>query len=141
MGWEAFSQYTWFEIGVGNRVKFWQDCWCGDQPSQLSFPVLYEIAINREASIEFFLARQGEGERQTWDVRFTWNLNDWELDLVVDLFHILESNTPSMDNEDRMKWKLKKNGDFDIRSLYYELRVPLSIVFPWKVIWKVKAPR
>ncbi|KAL0015279.1 hypothetical protein SO802_002348 [Lithocarpus litseifolius] len=63
----------------------------------------------------------GEGERRTWDVCFTWNLNDWELDLVVDLFHILESNTPSMDNEDCMKWKLKKDGDFDIRSLYYEL--------------------
>lgn len=72
IGWEAFSQHTWFEIRVGNRVKFWQYCWCGDQPPQLSFPVLYEIAINRESSIEFFLARQGEGEgeRRSWDVCF-----------------------------------------------------------------------
>ena len=70
----------------------------------------------------------------------TWDLNDWELDLVVDFLHILESNIPSTKNGDRMKWKLKKSGDFDIHLLYNELRGFLSIVFPWKGIWKVKAP-
>ena len=70
----------------------------------------------------------------------TWDLNDWELDLVVNLLHILESNIPSAENGDCMKWKLKKNWDFDICLLYIELQGPLSIVFPWKGIWKVKAP-
>ena len=37
MGWETFSKNTRFEIRVGNRVKFWQDWWCGDQPLQLAF--------------------------------------------------------------------------------------------------------
>ena len=55
-----------------------------DQPLQLTFLVLYEITINREASIELSLARQGVGERKSWDVRFTRDLNDLELDLVVD---------------------------------------------------------
>ena len=39
MGWEAFSENTQFEIGVGNGVKFWQDWWCGDQPLHLAFLV------------------------------------------------------------------------------------------------------
>ena len=38
----------------------------------------------------------------------TRDLNDCELDLVVDFLHILESNIPSTENGDRMKWKLKK---------------------------------
>ena len=38
-----------------------------------------------------------------------------------------------------MRWKLTKNGDFDIRSFYNKLRGPLPIIFPWKGIWKVKA--
>ena len=46
-----------------------------------------------------------------------------------------------MDVGDRMKWKLKPNGDFDIRSYYNKLRDSPSIVFPWKAIWKAKAPR
>ena len=34
-----------------------------------------------------------------------------------------------------------KNGDFDIRSFYNELGGSSSTMFPWKGIWKVKAPR
>ena len=40
-----------------------------------------------------------------------------------------------------MRWKLTKNGDFDIRSFYNKLQAPFPIIFPWKGIWKVKAPR
>ena len=44
-------------------------------------------------------------------------------------------------NGDRIRWKLTKNGDFDIRSFYNKLRSPLPIIFPWKGVWKVKALR
>ena len=54
---------------------------------------------------------------------------------------ILGANTPSMDVGDRMRWKLKLNGDFDMWSYYNKLRNSPSIVFLWKAIWKVKAPR
>uniref|UniRef100_A0A7N2L513 Reverse transcriptase zinc-binding domain-containing protein n=1 Tax=Quercus lobata TaxID=97700 RepID=A0A7N2L513_QUELO len=40
-----------------------------------------------------------------------------------------------------MRWKLTKNGAFDIRSFYNKLRSLLPIIFPWKGVWKVKAPR
>ena len=63
------------------------------------------------------------------------------LDLVVEFLHILESNIPSTENGDCMRWTLKKNGEFDIRSYYNELWGPFSIVFPWKGIWRVKASR
>ena len=53
------------------------------------------------------------GERTSWDVCFTRDLNGWELDLVVDFLHILEPNTPSIERGDHMRWKLKKNEDFD----------------------------
>ena len=76
----------------------------------------YEITINREG------------------------LNDWELDLMVNFLHVLESNILPTGNGDRVRWKLKKNGDFDICSFYNELQGSLSIVFSWKGIWKVKAP-
>ena len=39
-----------------------------------------------------------------------------------------------------MIWKLSKKGDFDVRSFYDKFRSPLPIIFPWKGIWKVKAP-
>ena len=39
-----------------------------------------------------------------------------------------------------MRWKLKPNGDFDIRLFYNKFRGPLPIIFPYKGIWKVNAP-
>ena len=57
MGWETSSKNTRFEIGVGNRVKLWQDWLCGDQLLQLTFPVLYEIFVNRGALVDFSLTR------------------------------------------------------------------------------------
>ena len=49
-------------------------------------------------------------------------------------------NLPQTENGDRMKWKLTKNGDFDICSFYNKLRGPLPVIFPWKGISRVKAP-
>lgn len=45
---------------------------------------------------------------------------------MVDFIHILESNTLSLESEDRMKWKLKRNGDFDICSFYNKLSPSLE---------------
>ena len=62
-------------------------------------------------------------------------------DVVDDFFRFLASNLPSVMDGDRMRWKLTKNGDFNIHSFYHKLHGFSSIVFPWKGIWKVKAPR
>uniref|UniRef100_A0A7N2LG27 COP9 signalosome complex subunit 8 n=1 Tax=Quercus lobata TaxID=97700 RepID=A0A7N2LG27_QUELO len=98
-GWEVFSKHIRFEVGVGDRVKLWTDQWCGDSPLHLSFPVVYGIASNREASVASSLERLGTKPRRSW-----------------------------------------KKGVFDIRSFYNKLRSSLPITFPWKGIWKAKAP-
>ena len=141
MGWEDFSKNCQFVVGLGNRVRFWQDVWYGDQPFQLALPTLYGIAIDKEVSVEASLSRQGAEDRRIWDVRFIREFNDWEMDEGLHFLHILGANTPPIDVGDWMRWKLKPSGDFDIRSYYNKLRDSPSIVFPWKVIWKAKAPR
>ena len=74
-------------------------------------------------------------------MRLPHQLNDWEMDEGLHFLHILGANTPPLDVGDRMRWILKPNGEFDIRSYYNKLQDSPSIVFPWKDIWRVKAPR
>ena len=92
-------------------------------------------------SIESSLTGLGVGERRSWDVCFTQEFNDWEMDEGVNFIRILGANFPSMDVGDRMRWKLKSNGDFDIHSFYNKLQGNPSIGFPWKVIGRVMGPR
>ena len=79
-------------------------------------------------------------ERRSWDVRFIRRPNDWEMGGVDEFLRTLGSNLPPIENGDHMGWKLTKNGDFDIQSFYNKFRSPLPILFPWKGVWKVKAP-
>ena len=61
--------------------------------------------------------------------------------MVDEFLRLLASNLPSGIEGDCLKWKLTKKGDFTIRSFYHKLHGSSSVVFPWKGIWKVKAPR
>ena len=90
--------------------------------------------------MEASLTRLGVGERRSWDVCFIREFNDWEMDVGLNFLRILGANIPSMDVGDRMRWKLKPNGDFDIQLYYNKLRDSPSVVFSWKGIWRVKVP-
>ena len=50
----------------------------------------------------------------------------------------LGSNLPPTVNGDRMRWKLTKNGDFDVQSFYNKLRSPLPIIFLGKVFGRLR---
>ena len=102
MGWEVFSKYIRFEVGVGDRVTLWTDQWCGDSSLQLTFLVVYGIASNKEASVTSSLERLGIGDWSSWDVRFNWRPNDWEMGVVDEFLLIFGSNLPPTVNGDRM---------------------------------------
>ncbi|XP_065620529.1 uncharacterized protein LOC136063704 [Quercus suber] len=78
--------------------------------------------------------------QRSWNVRLLRDPNDWEMGEVDEFLRTLGSNLPRSELGDRMRWMLTKKGVFDIRSFYNKLRCPLPIIFPWKGIWKVKAP-
>ena len=107
----------------------------------MAFSTLYTFAANKEAFVESSLLFQRAENRSTWDVRFIWGPYDWEANMVDDFFRFLASCLPLVTEGDRMRWKLTKKRDFTIRSFYHKLHDSSSIVFPWKGIWKVKAPR
>ena len=124
MGWEIFSKNIQFKVGVGDKVKFWTNQWCGDSPLQLTFLAMFGIASNKADFVASCLERLGIEERRSWDVHFIRRPNDWEMGVVDEFLHTLGSNLPLTENGDRMRWKLTKNGDFDICSFYNKLRGP-----------------
>ena len=43
-GWALFAQNVRFEVGIGSKIRFWHDTWCGNQPLKQAFPSLFRIA-------------------------------------------------------------------------------------------------
>ncbi len=140
LGWNEFFQHIEFVVGLGNRLRFWHDKWCGDMTLMDRFPTLYACSTHREATIVFVLMRPATGGPQEWNVIFGRDFNDWELDLVVEFFQHLASNTPTTEGPDGLRWKGCKDGVFASRSFYDLLNVRPVVPFPWKSIWAAKAP-
>ena len=75
---------------------------------------MYEIATNKEVFVALSLTRQRKGERRTWDVRFTQDLNDWEVGSKVDFLHFLEHNIPLTENGDRIPIEIDFEEEWEL---------------------------
>lgn len=131
MGWDMFLEQVEFEVGVGSTIRFWHDKWCGDTPSKKLFPVLFACSLSCDASIDSVLVRPNPGGPREWNITFIRDFNDWELRMVVS-FQFLHSHIPIREGLDVMKWNLRKNGMFDVRSSYLAIRGSSEKQFPWK---------
>ena len=140
MGWEVFSSHISFEVGLGTRVYLWHDKWCSDRSLKELFLGLYGCSLNQDDTIASALIRQGIGQSRVWNLSFGRDFNDWELDQVVAFFSLLHSHTPRDEVVDKLVWNPNRRGSFDSHSFYHVLHVPSEVRFPWKSIWRVKAP-
>ena len=57
--WKAFrkkcvvvSNRLFFVVGNGQRVKFWKDRWCGDEPLCVYFPTLFALVVFKDAWVK-----------------------------------------------------------------------------------------
>uniref|UniRef100_A0A2N9FG38 Reverse transcriptase domain-containing protein n=1 Tax=Fagus sylvatica TaxID=28930 RepID=A0A2N9FG38_FAGSY len=60
---------------------------------------------------------------------------------VLAFINFIHSKIPVDLAPDSISWKLRQNGEFDVKSFYHALDVKVDIKFPWRAIWRVKAPR
>ncbi|RVX01665.1 Transposon TX1 uncharacterized 149 kDa protein [Vitis vinifera] len=98
---------------------------------------LFVLATQRNASInEMWDSSLGQGG---WNIRLSRNSNDWELDPLGELFHMLRDLRISP-KEDSVIWKGGEHGLFRIRDAYKLLTGPNVITFPKKSIWVDKVP-
>ena len=93
------------------------------------------ISSYRQATVDTFLTHHASSSRLDWNVTFIRNFNDWEVEGVALFFEFLHSHTSFKVGDDGLRWRLKVDGIFDIRSFYNALRDFHPVTFPWKAIW------
>ncbi|RVW43168.1 Dynamin-related protein 12A [Vitis vinifera] len=76
----------------GRRVRFWRDRWCGDSPLSVSFPTLFDLAIDKEAWVVDFWDPLAEGG---WNLCFSISFNDWEVEEAESFLRRLHGKKPN----------------------------------------------
>ena len=138
VGWDSFVRHTSFEVGDGSRIKFWHDSWCGDQPLKVQFPELFHLARAPEASVADHLCFIGSIRH--WDIAFSRQVHDWELETVASFMELLYSCSIRQGHLDSLCWRPSSQKIFQVSSYYSVLLNPSHISFPWRSVWKAKVP-
>ena len=65
--------------------------------------MLFSCSSNKAASIESLLCRSVEGGDCVWNLTFTRDFNDWEMDEVLNFFTFIHSKTPTNEDLDALR--------------------------------------
>ncbi|RVX13301.1 hypothetical protein CK203_018079 [Vitis vinifera] len=123
-----------FKVGKGTKVKFWTDHWCGNAALSQNFPQLFTLAVHRNATVnEVWDSSFGQGG---WNLKFSRDFNDWELDLIGDLLNMLRDFRISSEG-DSVFWKGGGSGIFGVKDAYNLLVAPNDFAFLKKVLWEI----
>jgi hypothetical protein len=142
-GWNLFHSHTRLILGIGSRIQFCDDVWCGvvwcgEMPLKGAFLVLYDIARDKDAHVADHLVVVN-GSYQ-WDVSFFRATHDWEVDVLAPFFSLLYSSKVDREGEDQFWWSSSHKGKCDVRYFYKVLACKEAVHFSWKSIWLTKAP-
>ncbi|XP_041027656.1 uncharacterized protein LOC121267709 [Juglans microcarpa x Juglans regia] len=103
-----------------------------------AYPNSFRIAREKEAMVaDVRVVRKGS---QEWNINLTREAQDWEVSELVDFFSLLYNITTAGPADDIMEWRPSKNGKFSVHSFYDILSAQDRPFFPWKNIWRSKAP-
>ncbi|XP_059629880.1 uncharacterized protein LOC132272811 [Cornus florida] len=137
-GWDEFSKHIRFRLRDGRRICFWEDVWCGDVPLAIAFPQLYRIASDRQAMV--VNCYHLDNGRLVWDVRFRRSFQDWEIEEAIRFLELLYRQRIVEEDSDYWSWVANSQGCFEVRSFFRCLSLVPGVRFPWKFVWRSKAP-
>jgi hypothetical protein len=63
------------------------------------------------------------------------------VELVLSFYEQLYLTRIRNGEVDRLVWNLSKRRSFEVKTFYIALACQEAVSFPWKGIWRVKAPK
>jgi hypothetical protein len=100
-------------VGNGRATRFWHDVWVGNVPLRINYPSMFRVTISPDASV----AANYDLDSHTWDIGFRRDLGSADMVAWEHLLGSLDSVFLS-DQNDRVIWALKKNGEYSTKSIY-----------------------
>lgn len=126
----TFSSFGSFKLQDGLQIRFWEDCWLGNQSLEKRYPSLYNLVRNKNVVVAKVL------ERVPLNVSFRRaiigdNLKAWH-EIVA---NVVDINLRGQ--KDRFTWDASKNGTFTVNSMYKKLMFG-NVIPRQSFIWKLR---
>ena len=136
---QEFSKFTRFVVGDGDRIRFWDDLWWGDQPLGTQYPRLLSVVTDKNALISSIL---GYSRPFSWNFNFRRNLTDSEIEDLESLMRSLDRLHISPSVPDKRSWSISPSGLFTVKSFFLALSQHSESppVFPTKFVWNSQVP-
>ncbi|RVW96808.1 Transposon TX1 uncharacterized 149 kDa protein [Vitis vinifera] len=104
---QEFSPFVRLVVGNGERIRFWEDLWWGNQSLCSQFADLYRVISVKNLTVSNVL---GNSFPLAWNLNFRRNLTDSEIDLLQRLMSSLSSVRFSPSLADSRAWSLSSSG-------------------------------
>lgn len=135
------------KIGIGNKIRFWEDVWYGPNSFKDIFPRLYMVSNDKNSEIQ----KLGEwvGEHWVWNLSWRRSLFAWEQQMWAEFSDLVFPASPLKGGDDIWEWSNDGSRSYTSKSGYKCLQescqnqveepdaTELQI---FKQFWKVKAP-
>jgi hypothetical protein len=128
---DKFYTFCKFVVVNGLKTSFWKSIWIGNLPLSVQFPVLFDLAYDKDITVNDVLA--SNFEVLTFRRRIVGNLRVLMDEMMSCCNHVFLS-----DQEDRIMWSLGRKG-FSVNSVYKKKMID-QVSIPYKFLWKSKLP-
>ncbi|RVW43453.1 hypothetical protein CK203_070344 [Vitis vinifera] len=136
---QEFSLFTRYVVGNGERIRFWEDLWWGDQPLGTQYPRLFRVVVDKNIPISSVL---GPTCPFSWNLNFRRNLSDSEIEDLEGLMRALDELHLSPSVPNARFWPLSSLGLFSVKSFFLALSQSSGSPqdFPLKFVWNSQVP-
>ena len=126
-------------VGDGEKIRFWEDLWWGDQPLRSQYPRLFRVVTDKNILISSILS---SARPFSWNFNFCRNLSDYEIEDLECLMRFLDCMHLSSLASYARSWSLFSSRLFTVKSFFLALfQLPdLSPLFPFKFVWNSQVP-
>ncbi|KAM0963163.1 hypothetical protein ACFX2A_022668 [Malus domestica] len=140
IGSQLFLHCCKFEVGNGERVRFWEDGWLDGGPLKEQFPRLFLLSRKHNQNISSFVDLSTNS--LSWNFDFRRNLNEAEIEEAARLLQKVEEVRLSQSRMDNRRWKMEASGLFTCKSYcsFLSNNGMMQYFQPHSQIWKSKVP-
>jgi hypothetical protein len=126
---ELFLRFGTFQLNTRANIRFWEDIWVGNRPSNDQFAHLYRIVKHKHDTVATVFSMV------PLNISFRRSLRGDTLQSWYELVAKV-ADVRLNDREDKFRWGHTKNWIFTVRSMYSTIIV--QNIWENRLLWKLK---